>query len=62
MTGLSKVLKMYGKMNVTDKNGNKVVWVWDYAENKARLETEMTKEQLAKSEKAKYESLQISNK
>jgi hypothetical protein len=56
MGGLGKVLKMYGKMNVTDKNGNKVVWVWDYAENKARLETEMTKEQWTNSEKAKYQN------
>jgi len=54
MSGLGKILKMYGKMNVTDKNGNKIIWVWDYAENKARLESEMTKEQWAKSEKAKY--------
>ena len=62
MAGLGRILKMYGKMNVTDKNGNKVVWVWDYAENKARLETEMTKEQWANSERAKYESLQIGDK
>lgn len=62
MAGLGRILKMYGKMNVTDKDGNKVVWIWDYAENKARLETEMTKEQFAKSERAKYESLQIGNK
>jgi major membrane immunogen (membrane-anchored lipoprotein) len=54
MGGLGKVLKMYGEMTVTDKDGNKVVWVWDYAEEKARIKSEMTKEQFAKSEKAKY--------
>ena len=54
MTGLPKVLRMYGRMTSTDKDGNKTVWVWDYHDNKARVEGEMTIEQFAKSEKAKY--------
>ena len=57
MAGLSKILKMYGGMITKDKDGNKVVWAWDYAENKARIKSEMTKEQFAKSEKARFNKL-----
>ena len=31
MTGLAMICKMYGQMIVTDENGKKVIWVWDYA-------------------------------
>ena len=48
MTGLAMICKMYGQMIVTDENGKKVIWVWDYANDKPRLKYEMTKEELAK--------------
>lgn len=54
MAGLQKVLKMYGKMTGVDAKGNKVVWVWDYFKDEPRLETEMTKDEWAASEKAKW--------
>lgn len=57
MAGLSKICKIYGSMDVTDKNGNKVKWVYDYANDKAVLKSEMTKEQFTESEKAKWESI-----
>lgn len=36
------------------EDGSKVVWLWDYANDKARLKTEMTKEEIMASEKAKW--------
>jgi hypothetical protein len=57
MTGLQKILKLYGKTTVTDSTGKKVIWVWDYANDKPMLKTEMTKEQWAASEKAKYDKM-----
>jgi len=53
MSGLKRLLKMYGQINCEDRYGNKTVWVWDYAEERARKKSEMTKEELAKSRKAK---------
>ncbi len=54
MGGLAKICKMYGSMEVTDSLGNKVTWIWDYANDKPRLKTEMTKEEIMESEKAKW--------
>lgn len=54
MTGTLKEFRMQGRMTSTDKDGKKTIWVWDFHENKARIEGEMTKEQFVKSEKAKY--------
>jgi hypothetical protein len=34
-----------------------VVWVWDYANDKARLEKDMTPEEIKASERAKWESI-----
>jgi len=53
MGGLRKILEMYGQVECIDKQGNKTVWIWDYAEDRARKKSEMTKEELAKSRKAK---------
>jgi hypothetical protein len=61
MSGLQKILKMYGQTTVVDSSGKKVVWVWDYANNKPRIKLEMTKEELMKSEKAKYDNLKTIN-
>lgn len=57
MGGLSKICKIYGDMTVTDANGNKVEWVYDYKNDRARLKKEMTEEDFAESEKAKYDKL-----
>jgi hypothetical protein len=43
---------MYGSMKVGD-----VVWVWDYANDKPRLEKDMTPEEIKASERAKWESI-----
>lgn len=52
MSGLSKICKMYGKMKV----GN-VMWVYDYVNDRPRIEKEMSKEELAASEKAKWDKI-----
>jgi hypothetical protein len=52
MTGLQKLCKMYGRLKVDD-----VMWVWDYANDKPRLEKDMTPDEMKASEKAKWEAL-----
>ena len=52
--GLTKVLKMFGEMNMSDSNGKKVTWVYDYAKDKAVLKSEITKEDFVDSEIAKW--------
>lgn len=37
MAGLQKILKIHGSMICENEKGKKVIWVWDYANNKARL-------------------------
>ena len=54
MAGLARICKMYGSIEVSDANGKKVTWIWDYANDKQRLKTEMTKEEIMASEKAKW--------
>jgi hypothetical protein len=54
MGGLAKICKMYGSMEVRDANGKKVTWLWDYVNDKPRLKTEMTKDEIMASEKAKW--------
>ena len=54
MAGLQRLLKMYGQISVQDATGKKVLWLWDYANDKARLKSEMTKEEIMASEKAKW--------
>ena len=54
MGGLAKLCKLYGSINVTDADGKTITWVWDYANDKPRLKSEMTKEELMASEKAKW--------
>lgn len=53
MGGLQKILKMYGRTTVTS-NGKTVVWLWDYANDKPRMEHEMTEEEIKASEKARW--------
>ena len=57
MAGLAKICKMYGSMVVKDEHGNKVTWIYDYANGRPRLKTEMTEEEIAASERAKYNEL-----
>lgn len=54
MGGLQRLCKMYGAMDFKDLNGKSVRWMWDYVLDKARLETEMTKDEIKASERAKY--------
>ena len=54
MAGLQRLLKMYGQISVQDATGKKVLWLWDYANDKARLKSEMTKDEIMASEKAKW--------
>ena len=52
MAGLAKICKSYGSMTV--KSGNKTAeWFYDYAQDKPRLKSEMTKEEIAASNKIK---------
>ena len=53
MGGLARLCKAYGRIEVIS-NGEKVVWTWDYVNDKPRLITEMTKEEIMESEKAKW--------
>lgn len=55
--GLKRILKIYGEIKTTDNKGNSVTQVWDYANDKARIKGEMTKEEIAASEKAKWMQL-----
>jgi major membrane immunogen (membrane-anchored lipoprotein) len=53
MTGLQKILKAYGDVKVTS-GGKTVVWTWDYAKDEPRIKSEMSKEEIMASEKAKF--------
>lgn len=56
MAGLAQICKTYGTMEVVGEDGKKVIWVWDYANDKPRLKSEMTKEEIAESNKAKWKT------
>jgi hypothetical protein len=57
MAGLQRILKLHGSIICEGKDGIKEVWLWDYANDKARLKTEMTKEDIMASEKAKWSAI-----
>lgn len=59
MGGLAKICKMYGSIEVSDANGKKVTWLWDYVNDKPRLKKEMTKDEITASEKAKWMSVKF---
>ena len=44
-------------MEVSDASGKKVTWLWDYKNDKPRLKSEMTKEEIAESEKSKWQQV-----
>jgi len=52
LTGFQKLCKMYGEVKFDG-----VVWVWDYRTDEAKLQSEMSKEDFALSEKAKWTKL-----
>lgn len=56
MGGLARICKMYGSIEVSDENGKKITWLWDYKNDKPRLKSEMTKEEIAESNKAKWKT------
>jgi len=62
MSGLQRICKHYGGMKVVDKDGNEVHWVWDYHLDKARIKDEMTQEEIALSEKARWTQLMTDSK
>jgi hypothetical protein len=49
MAGLKRICKLYGSIQIND-----VLWLWDYARDEPRLATEMSKEDIAASERAKW--------
>ena len=51
--GMMMICKTYGGMKIKDRNGKEEVWLWDYAQDKPRRESEMKAEQKAASEKKK---------
>jgi len=57
MAGLSNICKIYGSIKVSGASGKTVTWVWDYVNDIARPKHEMTKEEIAASEKAKWGKL-----
>lgn len=61
MGGLGKILKVYGQMLVRGDNGKNVLWVWDYATNMARVKSEMSREELANSERARWARFIVPN-
>ena len=53
MAGLRNICKMYGQIKLDG-----VIWVWDYSTDEPRIKSEMTKEEIAASDRAKCESPQ----
>jgi hypothetical protein len=57
MGGLRNICKAYGGMKFTDANGKTTEYEWDYAKDEPRLKGEMTREEWAASERAKWGNL-----
>jgi hypothetical protein len=57
MSGLAKVCKLYGSIKVKNSKGEETVWLYDYVNDKPRLQSEMTMAEIAASEKAKWLSV-----
>lgn len=53
MSGLQRILRLNGSMTIIGNDGKKAIWVWDYANNMARLKSEMTRTEISASAKAK---------
>jgi len=61
MAGLARICKMYGSMEVSDASGKKVTWLWDYVNDKPRLKSEMSKEEIKASERAKWNKIKTNS-
>jgi len=57
MSGLRKLCKMYGHLKCGD-----VLWYWDYVKDEPRIKSEMTKDEINASEKAKWATIKIEPK
>lgn len=49
MAGLARICKIHGSITIKG-----VVWLYDYAQDKPRLKSEMTHDEIKASEQAKY--------
>lgn len=56
MAGLTKLCKLYGGI-IVESNGVKIEYIYDYVQDRPRIKSEMTKEEIAKSEKYKYDKI-----
>ena len=56
MAGLAIICKSFGSMKVS-QNGKSVTWLYDYAKDKPRLQSEMTQEEISESERARWERI-----
>ena len=54
MGGIRRICKMYGGMKFKGEDGKEIEYMWDYAKDEPRLKSEMTKEEIKASEKAKW--------
>ena len=61
MGGLAKICRAYGSMKFKDNNGKEVIWLWDYKNEKPRLESEMSKDEIEESEKARWKKFKEQN-
>jgi len=52
MGGIRRLCKLYGRINL-----NGTIYLWDYARDEPRKQSEMTKEEIAASEKIKWCSI-----
>ncbi len=57
MGGLAEICKLYGKFEAKGEDGRTVLWVYDYATDRPRLQSEMTLREMAESEVAKAKLL-----
>ena len=53
MAGLAMICKIYGGMIVKGADGKEVKWLYDYAQDRPRLESEMLAEEKAAKERRK---------
>jgi len=57
MGGIRRLCKLYGGIKLKGQDGKEVEYMWDYAKDEPRIKSEMTKEEIKASEKAKWEAI-----
>ena len=62
MGGLARICKIYGGMNIKDSDGKSIEWIYDYIQDKPRLKSEMSKDEISESEKKRWEQFKKLNK